>query len=777
MARVAEYRGYPIPRRLPMRFPPALLLPAILATAAALPAQQQPSGTPRLWHTLTLDFQGPLTDEQATPNPFTDYRLDLVLTKPDGSTITVPGYYAADGDAAETSADSGSVWRAHFVPDQIGSWSWVAEFTTGPLAASDGGGTPTGFDGASGNLVIDDTDKVAPDLRGLGMLRKGDETLPRFAGTGDPFLELGVNSPENLLAYDGFDNTIDLGGEVPNFLHSFAPHVQDFASLGGGPTWQSGKGEGLLGAINYLQSEGLNSCFVLTFTGYGDADDIWPWLIRDDPTRYDCSKLDQWARFFRHTQDRGLHVQLTLTETENEAFFELVGTDNLFDPMRKIYHRELVARFGHHLALSWNLGEENGWGAGNSSPYRRATTDQQRRLFSEHLRALDPYDHTILLHTHFSARGGESAEAIYSALLDPMNPAVAIEGASLQGPYDSLRSLAETSDNVGANTHAKVRDWVDRSRAVGLDWIVGSHEQRPSVWGAVPDGSARDPNHDLTRKDVMWGTFLAGGTSVQHFFGYNFRFTSGDDVTAEDYRPRADLWRQSRVVKEFFDTYLPYDRMDCATELVEEPFAYAFGRRAEIYAVYLRNGTPTRLDLEASAAEYTVEWYDPRNGGALQPGSVASVAGPGMVDLGTPPVQAGGSPTDDWVCLVRTTYIVPDSGCSDSESPIVSGPAAFGGSTTISAPSAQQVLPTAILVGELQTPPMPFPVSPLCSTDPASCGLDVFPILALNTPSTVVDWPTDPVLLDATIWFQTTSFAFDSGCFELSTAVEMQLGR
>jgi len=29
-------------------------------------------------------------------------------------------------------------------------------------------------------------------------------------------------------------------------------------------------------------------------------------------------------------------------------------------PQRKLYYRELIARFGHHLALNWNLGEEVG---------------------------------------------------------------------------------------------------------------------------------------------------------------------------------------------------------------------------------------------------------------------------------------------------------------------------------------------------------------------------------------------------------------------------------
>ena len=37
-------------------------------------------------------------------------------------------------------------------------------------------------------------------------------------------------------------------------------------------------------------------------------------------------------------------------------------------------------------------------------------------------------------------------------------------------------------------------------------------------------------------------------------------------------------------------------------------------------------------------------WFNPRSGGALQVGSVATVSGPGIVDLGQPPRDAN----EDW---------------------------------------------------------------------------------------------------------------------------------
>ena len=53
----------------------------------------------------------------------------------------------------------------------------------------------------------------------------------------------------------------------------------------------------------------------------------------------------------------------------------------------KLYCRELVARFGHALAINWNLGEEN-----TQSP------DEQRAM-AQYLRDVDPYDHHIVVHT------------------------------------------------------------------------------------------------------------------------------------------------------------------------------------------------------------------------------------------------------------------------------------------------------------------------------------------------------------------------------------------
>ena len=77
----------------------------------------QVTGERMRWHPVTITFDGPAASETGDPNPFRDYRLNVTFRHEEGrDAFVVPGYFAADGDAAETSATSGSRWRVHFTP-------------------------------------------------------------------------------------------------------------------------------------------------------------------------------------------------------------------------------------------------------------------------------------------------------------------------------------------------------------------------------------------------------------------------------------------------------------------------------------------------------------------------------------------------------------------------------------------------------------------------------------------------------------------------------------
>ncbi|MEQ1840807.1 MAG: Ig-like domain-containing protein, partial [Verrucomicrobiales bacterium] len=185
------------------------------------------SGELKQWHRLTFTFNGPDTSETATPNPFLDYRLDVTFTGPSGQRFVVPGFYAADGNAANTSSGSGNKWRAHFAPDAVGGWSYVAAFRTGSSVAVDDtvSGTATSFNGASGAFNVAASDKTGRDFRGKGMLQYVGGSYLRFAGSGEYFLKEGADSPENLLSYADFDGPFKTDGFRDDLIKTWTPHV------------------------------------------------------------------------------------------------------------------------------------------------------------------------------------------------------------------------------------------------------------------------------------------------------------------------------------------------------------------------------------------------------------------------------------------------------------------------------------------------------------------------------------------------------------------------
>jgi hypothetical protein len=76
---------------------------------------------------------------------------------------------------------------------------------------------------------------------------------------------------------------------------------------------------------------------------------------------------------------------------------------------------------------------------------------------------------------------------------------------------------------------------------------------------------------------------------------------------------------------------------------------YCLAKPGELYLVYLPNGGRTELDLTAAQGEFSVNWFNPRTGGALVPGSVKSIEGGKVIGLGNPPSDA----TEDWLIVVR----------------------------------------------------------------------------------------------------------------------------
>jgi len=580
------------------------------------------SGEMKRWHTLTLSFYGPRLSENDVPNPFLNYRM-MVTFRCDGDTLVVPGFFAADGNASESGASEGEIWQVRFTPSKEGQWSFIASFREGDnVAVSEDpeAGNPVYFDGTSGTFEVGPSDKNGRDFRAHGRLEYVNERYLRFSGSGTWFLKGGADSPENFLAYQEFDGTRyggshqrRMGEDQPNTeLHRYEPHVGDWNQ--GDPLWQGDKGKGIIGALNYLASEGMNSVYFLTMNVLGDGEDVWPWTAREERYRFDCSKLDQWELVFAHMEKLGIMMHVVLQETENECLLDA----GRLDVQRKLYLRELIARFGHHLAVTWNIGEENGptsW-----SPVGQ--TVQNRKDMMSYIKRSNPYPCFVVVHTH-------SSDPDHTRLIEPFLGFPDMDGPSLQLGSPSL-------------VHKYTRMWIERSREHSRPWVVCSDELGPAWMGVMPD--AVDPRHDTIRQEALWGNLMAGGAGVEWYFGYNY---AHGDLNCEDWRSRDKMWDQTRIALDFFHQYLPFPEMESHDELVSRGTCLALP--GSVYAVYLPEGGTSALDLREIRGQLDVEWFDPRNGGPLHTGSVQRVEGGVRVTIGLPPDQHD----RDWVCLIR----------------------------------------------------------------------------------------------------------------------------
>ena len=570
------------------------------------------------YHPIAITFEGPDVSETGTPNPFRDYRLNVTFRHEEtGDEQVAPGYFAGDGKAADTGADSGNRWRVHFTPRRTGAWTWRASFQTGTDVAirlSPSAGAPTAFDGAHGAFTVSETDKTGRDFRGKGILRYVGAHYLRF-DNGSWFLKGGADSPETLLAYEDFDGTSVHGGDVP--LKTWEPHVRDWNE--GNPAWRDGKGKGLVGALNYLASEGLNAVSFLTMNVEGDGKNVWPWVQHDIRDRFDVSRLAQWERVFAHADSLGLYLHFKTQETENDLLLD--GGELGLE--RKLYYRELVARFGHHLALNWNLGEEN-------DIWEELDDPKQYRIrsYAEYIRALDPYDHPIVIHTY----PNQQIEA-YTPLLGDSSE---LAGISLQTHWNRV--------------HEHTLQWRRASAAAGKKWVVANDEQGDWQIGVMPDGP--ENNHGNIRRRTIWGHLMAGGAGLEFYFGYQHPH---NDLNLEDFRSRDRFWDYVRHALHFFDAWLPYWKM-APNDGLAPGDRYVLAKPGEIYAVYVPEASPDDegVSLQVLPGSYSVHWYDPSEGGALQTGSVAQVvheAGDGAVSIGAPPPGPDGK---DWVALVRS---------------------------------------------------------------------------------------------------------------------------
>ncbi|MFK7893283.1 MAG: DUF5060 domain-containing protein [Granulosicoccus sp.] len=581
---------------------------SLLYTLSAPVYSANISGELTKWYPITLDFNGPSASESDDPvNPFLDYRLTVDLTSPSGVVTRVPGFFAGDGQGL----GRGRVWRVRFSADEVGLWRYKAWFHEGEEIAVSldmQAGRQISLEDSAGQFSIGPRNTNAPGFLKSGRLEYVGEHYMKFRD-GPYWIKGGTDSPENLLGYAGFDGTEDQGGIRPDFLHDFSEHRVDFRPADPLFTNSSSGADsrGLIGALNYLGAQGVNSVYFLPMNLGGDGQETYPFVAaannRFNKTHYDISKLYQWNLALNHAQEQGvaLNIVLSETETENERWLD----NGAMGVERKLFFRELIARFGYLMAVKWNLGEENDFRL------------EQLQLHAGYIKALDWSNKPIAVHTHINQfyRYGE-------LLGDPRFSATSIQyDPQFAGQF--------------------VEQWRSNSAAAGHPWVLDMDE---NTNGLGVEGV------DVRRKQILYDVLFSGG-NIEWYFGYSPPPVGGD-IDAGNFRYRESMWKQMRYAREFMEREMPFWRMQPADDLVQrerDDFggAEVFALDGEVYAVYLpaTNGAET-LNMRGASGVFRQRWFNPRTGETV--GAENNINASTRLELGNPPSQIG----QDWVVLI-----------------------------------------------------------------------------------------------------------------------------
>ena len=189
-------------------------------------------------------------------------------------------------------------------------------------------------------------------------------------------------------------------------------------------------------------------------------------------------------------------------------------------PERKLYYRELIARFAHHPALVWNLGEEN------------TNTTAQLKSFARYIHRDSTRTTTRSSCTRSRASTRRSTPRCWAT---PSSRAHSLQ-------VGKMETLRRRSHRPG---------WTVRRRRAGRGRRSSTRSARRRS-GVKPDSD--DPDHDDVRRHALWSPLMVGGSGAEWLFGVGLPH---NDTNCEDFRSRDQIWDQTRWALEFFRAYIP----------------------------------------------------------------------------------------------------------------------------------------------------------------------------------------------------------------------------
>ena len=239
---------------------------------------------------------------------------------------------------------------------------------------------------------------------------------------------------------------------------------------------------------------------------YNGFDDNEQWADGVHKDRFDVSKLAQWEKILQYADQKGMYLHFKTMEQENCQFMD--GNRNGRE--RKLYYRELIARFGHHLALNWNISEET------------RISDNVTVDITKYLNAVDPYNHNIVIHTFIGQKDDR-----YGPLLGDDSE---LTGASIQSDREDI--------------HDDIVEWIENSKNAGKKWVVANDEQGHA-------GVGIQISDELIRHEVLYATLMAGGAGVEYYYGSG----GTGDLDNENHRDRGVAYEEAGYAVKFFQEY------------------------------------------------------------------------------------------------------------------------------------------------------------------------------------------------------------------------------
>jgi hypothetical protein len=250
----------------------------------------------------------------------------------------------------------------------------------------------------------------------------------------------------------------------------------------------------------------------------------------------------------------------------------------------------MVARFGYHPGIIWNVGEEA----------NEIYSDQEQEAFAALIKELDPFNHPVTVHRKapWPFLGNKTFDL-----------------ASIQmGDGSSDFSTSELKD---------------------YNTIVIEHRERSSQLGnPIPimiDETPRvtEINEDVQKKfrtQVLYPIYLGGGNFELH---YRDAYGQNGSVTIDDLRPLIRDMVNLRLVLE----NLPVADMLPCNNLLSNPDNICFGDPTRSMLIYLPGGGSETIDLTQLNVDFKAIWIDPQSGeleeiGGVQSGDLLSFATP-----------------------------------------------------------------------------------------------------------------------------------------------------